>query len=528
MTETNPIRLADLAADIGGTVIPGSADVGLRGVGMRGQDVRDGWLFAALPGARVHGADFCADAVSAGAVAVLTDEDGRERAAATGVPVLVHPDPRSVLGPVSARVFGAPSVRASVIGVTGTSGKTTTCHLVEAALRAAGRSVGLIGTTGSRLGGLPIETTLTTPEAPVLQQVFAMMADSGATEIVMEVSSHALSRRRVDGTRFEVGAFLNLSQDHLDFHDGMEDYFAAKARFFREDSPVRPRHSVVCVDDDWGRRMAGIARAGGGDVTTVSAIPGAAADWTVSEAAVGEDGGQSFEVTDASGTVTPVWLRLPGAYNVANALVALAIVDALGVPPAIAGPGLAGAVVPGRLERVDAGQDFLAVVDYAHKPAAVAAVLATLRRGLSGRLAVVLGAGGDRDAGKRPLMGAEAARLADLVVVTDDNPRSEDPAVIRAAVVGGAREAAGSGVEILEIGDRAEAIRAAVAWARPGDAVVIAGKGHETGQDVDGVVRPFDDRLALADAIRERGEGPESAGDERTMGPTGPREDEAQ
>jgi UDP-N-acetylmuramoyl-L-alanyl-D-glutamate--2,6-diaminopimelate ligase len=310
---------------------------------------------------------------------------------------------------------------------------------------------------------------------------------------VMEVSSHALTLGRVDGIHFAVGAFTNLSRDHLDFHPTMEDYFEAKARLFDPASPSRTRRAVVCVDDDAGRSMAHRAD----NVTTVS-TKGRPADWRA-EGVTAEAGEQEFTAVDPAGVHHRLRIALPGDYNIANCLVALAILDAVGVSPEQASTGLRNTQVPGRLERIDRGQNFLALVDYAHKPGALQEVLRTLRRP-TGRLAVVFGAGGDRDPGKRAPMGRVAAELADLVVVTDDNPRSEDPAAIRAAIVAGTRSA-GSGARVLEIGDRLAAIRQALTSAVDGDTVLIAGKGHEAGQEVAGRVLPFDDREVAADIL---------------------------
>ena len=444
----------------------------------------------------MHGARLAADAVAGGAVAVLTDPAGAAMLP-SGVAVLVHPAPRSVLGAAAALVYGDPSSRLKVIGVTGTSGKTTTTYLVEAGLRAAGRSAGLIGTVGIRVDGVDQPSALTTPEAPALQALLAAMAEQHVDTVVMEVSSHALALGRVDGVRFAVGGFTNLSRDHLDFHPSMEDYFDTKARLFDADSPLRARAAVVCVDDDAGRAMAGRAV----HPVTVSA-EGADADWRAVDIRTNADGGQHFVAVDPDGQRHEVDIRLPGRYNVTNCLLALALLRVVGVAPEEAAPGLAGAQVPGRLESVDRGQGFMALVDYAHKPGALQAVLENLRPQGGGRLAVVFGAGGDRDPGKRNPMGRIAAEIADLVVVTDDNPRSEDPATIRAAILAGAAEA-DSAAEVVEIGDRRAAIAHAVRWARRSDVVLVAGKGHETGQTANGVTRPFDDREELAAALSE-------------------------
>ena len=500
---TSGVELAELAARVGAVGADGNRPplIPIRGVTLRAQDAEPGDLFAALPGSAVHGAQFTAEAVDAGAVAVLTDADGaaivhRLLGTPAPVPVLVHPAPRSVLGTLAADVYGHPSDRVVVLGVTGTSGKTTVAHLAEAGLRAAGRTTGLIGTVGVLIDGEEVPSALTTPEAPELQALLAAMAERGVDTAVMEVSSHALELGRVDGIRFAVGGFTNLSRDHLDFHPTMQAYFEAKAKLF---DPASPRHaavSVVCVDDDAGAAMAARAR----DAVTVSA-EGTDADWRAGDITALEAGLQEFTAIDPAGVHHRLQIRLPGRYNVANALLALAMLDAVGVSPEQAAPGLRTATVPGRLEVVARGQDFLAVVDYAHKPGALAAVLHTLRRP-GGRLAVVFGAGGNRDAGKREDMGRVAAGAADLVVVTDDNPRDEDPAAIRAAVLSGTHTGT---AQVVEIADRRAAIEYAVRWAGPGDVVLIAGKGHERGQTAAGVTRPFDDREELARALETLG-----------------------
>jgi UDP-N-acetylmuramoyl-L-alanyl-D-glutamate--2,6-diaminopimelate ligase len=500
------VRLPALAAQVGAATADGVAvaDVPITGVTLRAQDVRPGDLFAALPGSTTHGTRYAGDAIERGAAAVLTDAAGAAGmgALAATVPTLVHPAPRRVLGGLAATVYGDPSDRVTVVGITGTSGKTTTTYLVESGLRAAGHTAGLIGTIGIRIDGVDIPSALTTPEAPALQAMLAAMAERGVDTVVMEVSSHALTLGRVDGTHFAVGGFTNLSRDHLDFHPTMADYFEAKALLFDPDSPLHARKAVVCVDDDAGRAMATRAMKGG-DAITVSA-GGQPAHWRALDVAPMGAGGQEFTVVDPNAVEHRIGIRLTGAYNIANCLVALAILDAVGVSPEQAAAGLRDTRVPGRCEEVDRGQDFLALVDYAHKPGALRAVLTALLRP-GRRLAVVFGAGGDRDPGKRASMGSVAAELADLVVVTDDNPRSEDPAAIRREILTGAAAAAGSAAQLVEIGDRRDAIRHAVGWAGPGDVVLIAGKGHETGQRAGDLVRPFDDRVELAAALEDLG-----------------------
>ncbi|ANE04407.1 UDP-N-acetylmuramoyl-L-alanyl-D-glutamate--2,6-diaminopimelate ligase [Corynebacterium crudilactis] len=461
-------------------------------------------IFAAVPGTRAHGAQFAAKDDAAQAVAILTDEEGYEilHEAGDTRPVIVVEDVRKVLGIASASVYDDPSKDFVLIGITGTSGKTTTSYLLEKGLMEAGHKVGLIGTTGTRIDGVEVPTKLTTPEAPTLQTLFSRMRDHGVTHVVMEVSSHALALGRVAGSHFDVAAFTNLSQDHLDFHPTMDEYFDAKALFFRGNSPLAAEKHVVCVDDAWGIRMAEEAA----NAQTV-ATRGQDADFRAAEITVSESGAQRFQILTPDKQIWDVELALPGAFNVANATLAFATAARAGVDMQAFARGMSKVTVPGRMERIDEGQDFLAVVDYAHKPAAVAAVLDTLRTQIDGRLGVVIGAGGDRDATKRGPMGQLSAQRADLVIVTDDNPRSEVPALIRAAVTKGADEGAAESareVEVLEIGDRAEAIRVLVEWAQPGDGIVVAGKGHEVGQLVAGVTHHFDDREQVRAALNNK------------------------
>ncbi|MVU82150.1 UDP-N-acetylmuramoyl-L-alanyl-D-glutamate--2,6-diaminopimelate ligase [Nocardia sp. ET3-3] len=498
-------------------------NVQVTGIEQRSNAVQPGDLFAGLAGAHAHGARFARDAVERGAVAVLTDPAGAELIGEIGVPVLVHDAPRAILGELSSALYGDPSRKLRIVGITGTSGKTTTSYLVEAGLAAAGLRTALIGTIETRIGGVRVPSALTTPEAPQLHAMFALMVERDVDAVVMEVSSHALALGRVDGVHFTVGAFTNLSQDHLDFHSDFEDYFAAKRRLFIPDGPdsagsarpsVAAQRSVVCVDDEWGERLAAeiaadiAADRDGSRLRTVAIRGGVQADWRADGITAGPGGTQEF-IAMGPGVNVDVRLRLPGTYNIANGLLAVAVCVAAGVEAEAAAVALGDVDVPGRMQRVDEGQEFLAVVDYAHKPAAIESVVATLRTWLAeqgeGRLAVVVGAGGDRDTAKRPLMGAAAARGSDLAIITDDNPRSEDPAAIRAAVLAGAEQVpeAERG-EVREVGDRAAAIKAAVAWAEPGDVLLIAGKGHETGQEISGVKHPFDDREVLAAALSEK------------------------
>jgi UDP-N-acetylmuramoyl-L-alanyl-D-glutamate--2,6-diaminopimelate ligase len=500
------LTLADLA-DLVGAPVDGPAGSALQisGVSLASAQVRPGDLYAALPGARTHGATYVGDAAARGAVAVLTDPTGREASTATGLPVCVVADPRAVLGALADRVYGEPSRQLTVIGITGTNGKTTTAYLVEAGMAAAGLGTGLIGTVQTRIrgradDGTPTVTALpsvrTTPEAPALHALLAEMAASGASAVVMEVSSHALVQGRVGGVRFAAAGFTNLGRDHLDFHGDLDEYFRAKALLF----DGRAARELVTVDDDAGRRLAALR----GDAGTVS-ISGPA-DWTASDVTTAPDGGSAFTLSGPGGRTWPARVRLPGRFNVANAVLAVALLDAAGVPVDTALAGIAETVVPGRMEPVDAGQPFVAVVDYAHTPDAVTTALTALRGATTGRLITVLGCGGDRDPGKRPAMGAAAAEGSDVLVVTDDNPRSEDPAAIRAAMLAGVQDVPEDRrAEVLEVAGRRDALTVAVGLARPGDTLLVAGKGHETGQEVAGTVHPFDDREVLAEVLAALG-----------------------
>ncbi|MGY5127457.1 UDP-N-acetylmuramoyl-L-alanyl-D-glutamate--2,6-diaminopimelate ligase [Streptomyces nigrescens] len=507
-----PTPLADLAEQLGSPAPdaghPGAADaaqpVMVTGITHDSRAVRPGDVYAALPGARLHGADFVAQAADLGAAAVLTDPSGAERAAATGLPVLVADNPRARMGALAVSIYGAPGEDLLQIGITGTSGKTTTAYLIEGGLRAAAAQgpgevslTGLIGTVETRIGDERIKSERTTPEATDLQALFAVMRERGVRAVAMEVSSHALVLGRVDGCVFDVAIFNNLSPEHMEFHSGMEDYFQAKAQLFTK---ARSRAGVVNLDDEYGKRLAeGESEV---PVTTFSAEGHPDADWRASDVEVGTLG-STFTVHGPDGQTLRAASPIAGPFNVANALAAITSLVVAGVDPQTAADGVAAVPgVPGRLERIDAGQPYLAVVDYAHKTDAVESVLRALRKVTDGKLHAVLGCGGDRDPHKRAPMGAAMARLADTAVLTSDNPRGEDPLAILATMLAGAAE-----VPIHERGtvlveeERAAAIAAAVARAEPGDTVIVAGKGHEQGQDIAGVVRPFDDRQVLREAI---------------------------
>jgi UDP-N-acetylmuramoyl-L-alanyl-D-glutamate--2,6-diaminopimelate ligase len=496
-----PRPLAELLPADGTLVACAGKSPAVTGVTHDSRAVLPGDLYAALPGSRFHGAQFAAQAAEAGAVAMLTDEAGAAAAAEAGLPALIVADPRAALGEVAAAVYGDPSRQLTVVGITGTNGKTTTAYLVESGLRAAGHVTGLLGTVETRLAGEVLPSVRTTPEAPDLQALLAVAIERGVTAVVMEVSSHALALSRVEGVRFRTGVFTNLGEDHLDFHTDVEDYFAAKARLF----DGRCDREVVNVDDPAGRRLV--------DTDTVTVSPSGAPDatWRVVDRSAGRSG-QTFRLLGPDGIALDTGVVMPGEYNVDNAALAVVTLIEAGVEPAVAADAVAAApAVPGRMEQVQSamtvsstGEEILAVVDYAHDPLSVAAALAALRPVTKGRLICVLGCGGDRDTGKRPLMGAAAARGSDVFIVTDDNPRSEDPWAIRAAMLAGVTAVpAPERGEVIEVGDRRSAIVEAVRRSETGDTIAVLGKGHEQGQEVAEVVHPFDDREVLAAALRE-------------------------
>lgn len=449
------------------------------------RDVVAGALFCCVPGSRVDGHDLAVDAVAAGAVALVVDHPLDQLAA---VPQVVVADVRRAMGPLAAAFWGNPSRSLDVVGVTGTAGKTTVTHLLQSVLTTGGRTSGLIGT----LSGVH-----TTPEATALQAQLAAERDAGKAAVVMEVSSHGLAQGRVDGTRFAVAVFTNLSRDHLDFHHTMDEYFAAKARLF---DPAFTDRAVVCIDDPWGRRLFDdLARRD--DITVV---PYGLADGR------GLDIGTTHCTFTWEGT--SIRVGLPGRFNALNALAAATTARVLGVGVATIASGLAAATPPaGRFEPVDSGQPFAVLVDYSHKPDALEQALTTSRElAPTGRVTVVFGCGGDRDATKRPIMGEVAARLADAVVLTSDNPRSEDPDTIIAEVRAGV-PADRRGALTVEP-DRRKAIALALSRAEPGDLVLVAGKGHETTQTTGDLVVPFDDRVEVRTALADLGYDDAAAG----------------
>ncbi|SFR43173.1 Mur ligase family protein [Microbacterium azadirachtae] len=465
--ETFRATLGDLAAHLSAPA-PEQADTVFTGAALSTDHVRPGDLFLGIPGANAHGARFAGKAVEAGATAVLTDADGAALVP-DGVPTLVVESPRLAAGPASAFLYRDPAASMTSIGITGTQGKTTTAFYVAAA---AGMSrSGTIGSIGTTVGDDFFPPVLTTPEAPELQALFAVMREQRLETVAVEASSHALTLGRVDGFAFDAGIFLNLGHDHRDYHPTQADYFAAKALLL---TPEHARIGIVDIDSHWGRVLAAQATV---PVRTTSASGSEAADWRAEDVELRAHG-SSFTVRAPDGERVRFTTQLTGAFNVNNILAAVAALAETGRDLADLAPGIAALPsVEGRLQRFDFGQPFTAIVDSAHKPEAINAALRAIRTTTpEGRLIAVLGANGHRDAAKRRMMGRFAAMFADVLVITDDNPYDDDPAEIRASLIDGARSSA---VEIVEIADRREAMAAAVRMARPEDTVVVLGKGHE-------------------------------------------------
>ena len=479
--------LADLIVDLPDAQIRGSAGLPVSSVRYRSDDVGPGALFFCVRGSAVDGHAFAGEAVSRGAVALVVDH----RVDSDVTQVLVR-DVREAMGPVSAAFYGRPADKMTVVGVTGTNGKTTTTYLLEAVFRAYGRKPGIIGTTGIRIDGRPEPLPRTTPEAPDLQRLLATMADEGVDAVAMEVSSHGLQQHRVDGVRYSVAVFTNLSQDHLDYHASMEEYFAAKARLFTSAMSDR---AVVNLDDDAGRRLAG------SHLPTITY--GLAVDAEIRATQVASTPEGVAFLADG----VPIRSPLRGSFNVENCLAAFATARSLGVDDLVAAEAISAVRgVPGRGETVEAGQGFLVMVDYAHTPASVENVLRAARSLAKDRVIVVVGCGGDRDRAKRPEMGFAATANADLAIITSDNPRSEDPLAIIAEITPGAeRGAKERGARFVVEPDRRAAIRLAISEAAPGDVVVIAGKGHETYQELANGTIPFDDRRVAEEELRWTG-----------------------
>ncbi|PNH80496.1 UDP-N-acetylmuramoyl-L-alanyl-D-glutamate--2,6-diaminopimelate ligase [Arthrobacter sp. AFG20] len=513
-TAVAAVELGVIGQSVGVPVPRASASVQVTGISLDSRSVERGDLYVALPGAERHGADFAATAIGSGAAAVLTDDAGA-RLLAVGsdlaVPVLVVAEPRSVVGRLSRLIYRSQDADfpgPSMFGVTGTNGKTTTTYFINALLQAMGKKTGLIGTIEILAGGDPIPSLLTTPESTDVHALLALMRERGLDAASMEVSSHAVSFRRVDGVVFDVVGFTNLTQDHLDLHGTMEEYYRTKAQLF---TPARARAAVVTVDDEWGRRLAAQTELPVTTLATLQPGSGPAADWTVT-APKPRSLGTEFTLRGRNGTELRVHTGLPGAFNVSNAALALTMVLAGGADPAEVQAALDArdpftVAVPGRMQLVATRP--AAVVDFAHNTDALARALEAVRSPEpASKVIVVFGATGQRDQGKRPSMGATAARLADVVIVSDDDPHDEDAAAIRAEVLVGAtdaKEAEQLDCKIMEVFPRDAAIREAVNLASPEDTILVAGRGHEVWQEVKGVNLALDDRVELRNALTARG-----------------------
>jgi UDP-N-acetylmuramoyl-L-alanyl-D-glutamate--2,6-diaminopimelate ligase len=489
------VKLQALLARLPAARVTGDASVEIGEVTHDSRRAASGSLFVAIRGLVTDGNQFVDQARKKGAAAVVSELPPRD-----GGPWVEVADARLALALLSAAALGDPADKLSLVGVTGTNGKTTTTHLIDAVLRAAGEKVGLVGTVHYRIGDRLTTAVRTTPESSDLQALFREMVDAGCRRAVLEVSSHSLDLKRVAGCRFAVAVFTNLTRDHLDFHGDMDRYFEAKRRLFetllREDG-----RAIINADDDRAAELVAASRAPVWTYGLASANEGARErpDLHASDLHLSLEGSR-FKVRTPLG---PVEIHSPllGRFNVSNLLAALGATLALGIPREVAASGLASLPgVPGRLERVNAGQDFAVIVDYAHTDDALKNLLETVRELGPRRIITVFGCGGDRDRTKRPLMGAVASRLSDSVIVTSDNPRSEPPEAIIEEVRRGML--AGRGAEVLSIVDRREAIARALEMARPGEAVVIAGKGHETSQTLRDRTIPFDDRQIVRDILR--------------------------
>ena len=483
-----PTTLSSLAAVARDARVLGDDHVRIYDVAYDSRAVAPGALFFCVPGGSADGHDHAPAAVARGAVALVV-----ERPVDIAVPQVLVPRVRDAMGPMSSTFFGEPSRALTLVGVTGTNGKTTTTYMLESVFRSLDLRPGLIGTVETHIGDDVIPGTRTTPEAVDLQRLLARMRDGGVTAAAMEVSSHGLHQGRADGTTFACSIFTNLTQDHLDYHGTMEAYFEAKALLFRDDLSAR---AAINVDDAYGRRLAS-----GAGIPVVTF--GFAEDAAVRVTGVEMDASGSTVRIETGERARTLRVPIPARYNISNALGVVAAAQALGVDLDPVADGIASMHgVPGRLERVDEGQDFAVLVDYAHTPDSLEGVLRAARELVPGgaRLIVVFGCGGDRDRGKRPLMGRAGVSLADHAIITSDNPRSEDPLSIIEQIEEGARAA---GRPFASIPDRRDAIAAAIAEARAGDVVVIAGKGHETGQEFTDRTIPFDDRLVAREVLRE-------------------------
>jgi len=468
-----------------------SNEVFVNGISNKSKEIDLNELFVAIPGEKTHGAKFVQEAISNGAKAVLTDSQGSDLIMQGLVPVLVCQDVKKIVGEISSYIYENPSQKIPVFGITGTNGKTTTAWLLKAGLEHCAVQTGLLGTAGIDIPGLKVESERTTPEAPELQKILALAVQNGAKAISMEVSSHALTLGRVNGTKFKAVGFTNLSQDHLDFHKNMQDYFEAKSSLFNN---YFSSAAVITTNDSWGKKLETIT-----DITTESLGGDVENYWRVTDitAALGH---VDFKLTKSNKQSFNINLSFAGSFNAFNASLAIALANKLDIDLPTFIKGLENIQIPGRMQPVLIPGAPLAIVDYAHSPEAIENVLLTLRKETRGNLITVVGAGGNRDKEKRPKMGSAVEKYSDVIIVTDDNPRDENPEQIRESVISGisARN------KVLEIGNRKQAIQKAISIATDFDTIAVLGKGHENYQEIKGEVFPFSDYLITKNLMEEK------------------------
>lgn len=479
--DTEPQLLNEIAE--GFELIGDASNIKISGITHNSREVHPGDIYVALPGTNHHGIEFCRQALESGAVAVATDEAGLTKFVSAefsnSIPVIKLEKPRAQMAVLAARTYGHPEKKLVITGVTGTNGKTSVTHILQSLFTNFGYRVGVIGTVGTYIAGDHLPGVRTTPESTDLYALLAKMVAADVTHVFMEVSSHALEMDRVAGLVFDQAVFTNLSQDHLDFHGTMENYFEAKAKLFTKEFS---NNAVICIDDIWGKKLSA-------QTQVPMATVGSDGDWSVAELLLSVNKTE-FKLSHQDKSL-PCTLPMIGQFNATNAGVAVAVAVALGLDFDLVTRDLINVhPVPGRSQIVTHNSAGTAIVDYAHTPEAVEKVLKTLREVCSGQLITVLGCGGDRDAVKRPLMGNIAAQISDVVIITDDNPRSEDPAKIRSAVLAGISD---TQAQVIEVGDRRKAIHTALNKASQNDVVAVLGKGHEQGQEIAGVIHPFDD-----------------------------------
>jgi UDP-N-acetylmuramoyl-L-alanyl-D-glutamate--2,6-diaminopimelate ligase len=467
------------------------SNINISGLSHNTESIEPGDLFVALGGEKTHGANYLPTALKNGAVAVLTDLAGQEIIGKTEIPILITQNPRHILGEVSSFVFGEPSKKLKILGITGTNGKTTSAWLLRDGLEKSGIPTSLLGTAGISIAGQELPSARTTPEAPELQALFALAFEKGSKAIAMEVSSHAIALERINGTQFATVGFTNLSQDHLDFHESMDKYFDTKASLF---TSKYSNNSVITTTDSWGTQLANQVQINnqklGNDDTN---------DWRVCDI-VAALGHVYFELIDPRKKSHKVTLSFAGAFNAFNAALAIAMGEQIGADTKQFISGIKETQIPGRMQPVVIPDAALGIIDYAHTPNAIENVLNTLKEQTQGKLIVVLGAGGNRDAEKRPFMGQAAEKFADILIITDDNPREESSVKIRKEIIDGLANK----IKIQEIENREEAIEFAVSQSSVSDTIAVLGKGHEATQEVSGKVIKFDDFEVLTKKLKAK------------------------